>query len=95
MALKPDKSDVELLPAHGFRSDAARAAEIHASVLKTLPEGVHEAVLKLRPERWTLYLDNRPVVYLPAILSVPLTVYADALPPADAGAEEPFFQKVE
>ena len=53
-----------------------------------------ELTIKLRPETWRIYLDNRPVCSFRPPFSLPVTLsHPESDLPAD-GESEPFFQKI-
>ena len=85
VGLYPGKGLVRALPGNAFRDNLVEESRFNAAALPDRRRDSVGLVLKVRPEEWTLYLEDRPVVTLPAPFEGPATLAMpeELLPPPD------------
>ena len=79
------KGIVQARPRNAFPAYVEEESRFSLAALPREPDPSIELVLKVRPEGWTLYAKDRPVVSFPAPFTEPVTLAmpTDQLPPPD------------
>lgn len=93
--LNPNKPSIQFEPNDSYPQVIINGSQFNLDTFPTCNRESVQVTIKFRQETWSLYIDNRPIIVLPAPFHPPAIVYqsSDTLPPLLK--MEPRFQKTD
>ena len=94
LTLHRDSSGLDLDPRESFPPSVLPGAQFSPEVLPPASRDPVAVTIKLRPETWAIYVNDRPAAIIPSPLSPPLAIEQDAATALPAGESDVYVQKV-